>query len=152
MVAAARHAVAIDERRRSFPPTLWDNLDALAAAAPGAYAQRWFPGDHGSVGGGGGVTALSDDALLWVAEGAAAAGLALDPAAVAAWERARDWRGSLTARRPGMLRGLLMLDCADRPGPARLGELAEAAVRRWRGDPGYRPAALGRVAAALDAG
>ena len=34
MVAAARHAVAIDERRRSFPPTLWDDLDALAATAP----------------------------------------------------------------------------------------------------------------------
>ena len=70
LVAAARHAVAIDERRRSFPPTLWDNLDALnAAAGAEVYAQRWFPGDHGSVGGGGAVTALSDDALAWVAGG-----------------------------------------------------------------------------------
>ena len=98
------------------------------------------------------MTALSDEALLWVAEGAAAAGLALDPAAVAAWERGRDWRGPLEARRPGLLRRLLTLDCADRDGPAEPGELAEAAVRRWRGDAGYRPAALARVAAALDAG
>ena len=87
-----------------------------------------------------------------MAEGAAAAGLALDPAAVAAWERGRDWRGPLEARRPGLLRRLLTVDCADRDGPAEPGELAEAAVRRWRGDPGYRPAALARVAAALDAG
>jgi uncharacterized protein (DUF2235 family) len=152
MVGAARHAVAIDERRRSFPPALWDNLEALNAAAPGAYAQRWFPGDHGSVGGGGRVAALSNDALLWVAEGAAAAGLALDPAAVGAWAAGRDWRGPLAARRPGLLRRLLSLDRADRDGPARLGDLAEAAVRRWRGDPGYRPAALARVAAALEAG
>ena len=63
-VRAARHAVAIDERRRTFPPTLWDNLAALnAGAAAAPYEQRWFPGDHGSVGGGGAVTALSDDAL-----------------------------------------------------------------------------------------
>ena len=30
-VRAARHAVAIDERRRTFPPTLWDNLAVLNA-------------------------------------------------------------------------------------------------------------------------
>jgi uncharacterized protein (DUF2235 family) len=153
IVAAARHAVAIDERRRSFPPTLWDNLEALNAAAAGeAYAQRWFPGDHGSVGGGGRASALSNDALLWVAEGGAAAGLALDPAALAEWARGRDWRGPLEARRPGLLRRLMLLDAADRAGPAAAGELAAAAVRRWRGDPGYRPAALARVAAMLDAG
>jgi len=149
MVAAARHAVAIDERRRSFPPALWDNLDALAAASGGSYAQRWFPGDHGSVGGGGRVTALSADALAWVAEGAAAAGLALDPAAVGAWSRERDWRGPLEARRPGLLRRLQNLDCADRAGPACRADLSDAAVTRWHGDPGYRPAALARVAAAL---
>lgn len=40
-VAAARHAVAIDERRRAFPPTLWDNLDALnAGRAEAPYRQR----------------------------------------------------------------------------------------------------------------
>ena len=117
LVRAARHAVAIDERRRTFPPTLWDNLDAMngvmGAGAEGPYAQRWFPGDHGSVGGGGAVTALSDEALVWVAEGAAAAGLALDPAAVAAWRAGRDCLGPLGSPKP-LLRRLLMLDSADR--------------------------------------
>jgi uncharacterized protein (DUF2235 family) len=149
-VRAARHAVAIDEQRRAFPPTLWDNLAVLNAGGAPAYEQRWFPGDHGSVGGGGVVTALSDDALLWVAEGAAAQGLALDPAALAAWRDGRDWRGPLAARRaPTTIGRLLALDSRDRGGPAGVAELADAALRRWRGDPGYRPRALRRVAAAL---
>jgi hypothetical protein len=54
---SARHAVAIDERRKDFVPTLWDNTDSLNAergidpTAPDApYQQRWFPGVHSSVG------------------------------------------------------------------------------------------------------
>lgn len=151
LVRAARHAVAIDERRRTFPPTLWANLDALnREAGRAAYAQRWFPGDHGSVGGGGPVTDLSDDALLWIARGATQAGLALDPAAVADWTGARNPLGPLHARpRPSALGRLLALDVRDRSGPRRLAELSEAAVRRWHADPGYRPAPLHRLRSAL---
>ncbi|HET9069465.1 MAG TPA: DUF2235 domain-containing protein [Amaricoccus sp.] len=145
LVGAARHAVAIDERRRTFPPTLWDNLEAMNCGVEGAYAQRWFPGDHGAVGGGGVVTALSDDALVWVAEGAMARGLGLDPLAVARWRAGCDCLGPLVSPKP-LWRRLLALDSADRAGPGRLGDLAEAAVRRWRGDPGYRPRPLARLA------
>lgn len=154
LVRSARHAVAIDERRRMFPPTLWNNLDGLNRDAVGRpYAQRWFPGDHGSIGGGGPVTALSDDALIWIAEGAAAAGLALDAATVADWRRSRDPLGPLSARpRRSLLGQLLALDVRDRTGPGRLSELAEAAVRRWHADPGYRPRALQRLAGALSLG
>ncbi len=152
-VGAARHAVAIDERRRAFPPTLWHNLAALNAGVPGQpYQQRWFPGDHGSVGGGGPSSALSDDAALWVIEGAAAAGLAFDPAALARLAAGRDCRGPLVATRPGPLAALLARDRADRDGPAAAADLAPAAVARWRADPGYRPRALARVAAALGEG
>jgi len=85
-----------------------------------------------------------------VAEGASAAGLALDAAALAAWRAARDWHGPLDARgQVGALRRLLTLDCADRSGPAGLAEVAEAAILRWRADPRYRPGALRRVSAAL---
>lgn len=82
-VQAARHAVAIDERRLGFPPTLWEHLDeanAAARARPGAdpnrlyYEQRWFVGSHGDVGGGNG-SPLSAAPLKWIAEGAAACGL-----------------------------------------------------------------------------
>jgi uncharacterized protein (DUF2235 family) len=82
-VQAARHALAIDERRLGFPPTLWEHLDeanAAARARPGAdpnrlyYEQRWFVGSHGDVGGGNG-SPLSAAPLKWIAEGAAACGL-----------------------------------------------------------------------------
>jgi uncharacterized protein (DUF2235 family) len=82
-VQAARHAVAIDEQRLGFPPTLWEALDesnTSAKSRPGAdpartyYEQRWFVGSHGDVGGGN-SSALSAAPLKWVAEGAAACGL-----------------------------------------------------------------------------
>jgi uncharacterized protein (DUF2235 family) len=82
-VLSARHAVAIDEKRLGFPPTLWDNVDEANAKAhrrPGAnqthryYEQRWFVGSHGDVGGGN-DSPLSAAPLKWVAEGAAGCGL-----------------------------------------------------------------------------
>lgn len=84
-VKSARHAVAIDERRRDFAPTLWTNLDELNKASgfsgkldEAPYQQVWFPGTHSSVGGGGERRGLSDQALDWVLDGARIAGLELD--------------------------------------------------------------------------
>ena len=66
-VQAARHALAIDERRVLFEPVLWNNVGVLNAGRgksiydPDApYQQKWFPGVHGSVGGGGPVRGLSE--------------------------------------------------------------------------------------------
>jgi uncharacterized protein (DUF2235 family) len=82
-VESARHAMAIDENRRGFPPTPWDGLSENNDAAhrlPGAdtsynpYQQRWFIGRHGDIGGGDG-SPLASAALKWVAEGAAKRGL-----------------------------------------------------------------------------
>jgi uncharacterized protein (DUF2235 family)/LysM repeat protein len=76
-VEAGRHALALDERRVHFMPTLWRNVDALnrarnvasdATTAP--FQQKWFAGDHGSVGGGGPERGLSNAALAWVLKGA----------------------------------------------------------------------------------
>ncbi len=80
-VAAARHAVAIDERRRHYPPTLWDNLDCLNDRYPAAeprYRQLWFAGTHGIVGGSGRAPALSAFPTGWIAAGARKAGKAGD--------------------------------------------------------------------------
>lgn len=85
LVLSARQAVALDERRKTFPPHLWSNLADLNARcdtngprkAP-AYLQQWFAGDHGSVGGGGSRIGLSSIAMHWVAMGAEDAGLALN--------------------------------------------------------------------------
>ncbi len=46
-VQTARHALAIDERRQSFSPTLWQGH-----AADRDIRQLWFPGVHSDVGGG----------------------------------------------------------------------------------------------------
>ena len=77
MVVSARHAVAIDEQRDSFSPTLWSNFKQLNetlgfsnGSVDAPYQQRWFPGGHGSVGGGGSVRGLSDVALDWIIDGA----------------------------------------------------------------------------------
>jgi uncharacterized protein (DUF2235 family) len=152
-VCAARHAVAIDERRDSFEPTLWDNLAELNANAEGEpYRQRWFLGDHGSVGGGCAVTSLSDDAAYWVIEGAVEAGLACDPEALAHIAQGRDFRGPLSAAKRDLVMALLLRGRRDRKGPSDAAEIAPSALSRWRADPSYRPGALQRFAEALGLG
>jgi uncharacterized protein (DUF2235 family) len=77
-VEAAYHALAIDERRRPFVPTLWTTF------APGQEVEQvWFAGVHGDVGGGYAETGLSDITLGWMIAKAAAKGLAFDAAALA---------------------------------------------------------------------
>ena len=78
-VRVARHAVAIDEKRKDFEPTLWKpNVDAAARAD---VKQVWFAGVHADVGGGArpkGGKLLSDVPLAWMATEAANSGLALE--------------------------------------------------------------------------
>jgi uncharacterized protein (DUF2235 family) len=72
-VEAAFQALAIDERRKPFEPTLWqlqpdaDNQEV---------EQVWFSGDHCDVGGGHGDSRLADIALLWMIDRARSCGLA----------------------------------------------------------------------------
>jgi len=61
IVEHARHAVAIDEHRATFAPTLWTKIEVHPDAK-----QIWFPGVHGDVGGGYLQTDLSDRALAWM--------------------------------------------------------------------------------------
>lgn len=78
-VLNAYHALAIDERRIEFPPTLW-----TSAPAPGQTVQQvWFCGVHSDVGGGepmdaSETSALSDITLAWMMDKACALGLAVD--------------------------------------------------------------------------
>ncbi len=72
-VDAAFQALAIDERRKPFTPTLWDHgpLDSGRRVE-----QVWFSGDHCDVGGGHADSALADLALLWMVDRAQSCGLA----------------------------------------------------------------------------
>jgi uncharacterized protein (DUF2235 family) len=75
-VTNAIHALSIDEQRAAFKPTLWSQ-DPDAPAEQNLN-QVWFAGCHSEVGGGTDDNALSDIALLWMAEQAALAGLVFD--------------------------------------------------------------------------
>jgi hypothetical protein len=69
----ARHAVALDEIRASFQPTLWTGNHPDVK-------QVWFPGVHCDVGGGYRETGLSDSSLQWMIDEAKALGLSFDAA------------------------------------------------------------------------
>ena len=72
----AFHAVAIDERRKPFAPTLWTR----PAGWTGMLEQAWFPGVHSNVGGGYAPDGLANEALHWIVEKAEGLGLEFDKA------------------------------------------------------------------------
>lgn len=170
MVLSARHAIAIDERRRSFEPTLWTNLEELntqagksVSAKDAPYQQQWFPGTHGSVGGGGDIRGLSNAALAWIMFGAIQAGLQIttkrmtgidefsaDPFAPLSNMLEKKgislsgWAGKLMARRDRI------------PGAQSITEVSDAANARWSATAEnlpegklYRPAPLSSLAKLL---
>ena len=162
MVASARHAVAIDERRRTFPPALWSaKLDAMNIAALGAdpdlpldpagradwpYRQEWFPGDHGSVGGGGDRIGLSSLTCDWIAQGAIKAGLDLDGPSLDAIRAGQNIRESLINHtKAGLMTRIMRKNVADRDGPDRRADLSDVASARIAADPTYRPPTLRKV-------
>lgn len=73
IVDSAFQALAIDEKRGPFRPTLWTQ-PADAPTGP-KVEQVWFPGVHSDVGGGYPDHAISDIPLLWMVERAKGCGL-----------------------------------------------------------------------------
>jgi uncharacterized protein (DUF2235 family) len=169
-VKSARHAVAIDERRKDFAPTLWDNVPAMNKAAgakdeavDAPYQQKWFPGVHGAVGGGGARRGLSDQALNWILDGARHMGLEFDVASHSRiYELLPNYAdflaNSLPPKRPSLADRIMALaPRADRdPGPTELFEVSVSARRRWLEGADrlaekceYRPPTLAKVAEKL---
>ena len=75
-VRHAYHALAINERRAPFEPSLWQ---PPCPSQCETVEQVWFAGVHSNVGGGYADAGLSDQALLWMLEAAGRHGLILDP-------------------------------------------------------------------------
>ena len=160
-VMAARHAIAIDEYRKTFPAYPWENValsneerqrewEEAHGSAEGfrpTIHQQWFPGDHGSIGGGGIRIGLSSIALHWIAMGAEEAGLRLS------WEEVDRvaWRfdvdEALTNKfGPVGPAGMLLNMVKDRrDGPRELQDVALATLDRVDRDAGYRPEQLNFV-------
>jgi uncharacterized protein (DUF2235 family) len=149
-VSTAYQALAIDEQRGPFTPTLWT---CHPAAAGQIVEQVWFAGVHRDVGGGYKAPELSEIALLWMVERAAARGLAFAPdhfQLAAKPPPARDrWRGRRLVPDPlgpihdSRKRWYRLL----RRHPRQLGDgdgqsAASSAVERLHALPGYRPPSL----------
>lgn len=70
----AYQALAIDERRKPFMPSVWERPAGWA----GELEQQWFAGSHSNVGGGYSPDGLANVALHWMVSRAATRGLAFD--------------------------------------------------------------------------
>ena len=76
-VKFAFHAIGVDEKRRFFRPTLWEQSpDATGQVLE----QVWFPGVHADIGGGYPEKGLADNTLAWMVSRARLAGLEFDQA------------------------------------------------------------------------
>jgi hypothetical protein len=171
MVVSARHAVALDEQKADFKPTLWKNLDKLnsdrgsnPASDDAPYQQKWFPGVHGGVGGGGERRGLSDQALEWIWDGAGHAGLVLDSSKGSRIYELHpshlEWLENSEKDGGFDVIGAVMniLPKGERsPGPSVLHEVSISARRRWHERPenlpernSYRPKSLAQLNAALN--
>lgn len=145
LVRSARHAVALDERRVFYAPTLWDNLDGTGGLNAGRdadpdrpYQQVWFVGTHSILGGSARTQALSAYPLLWVLDGAK--GLELDPAAIFP-----------TTPPSALIDAPELRDDGGwfdkwRKGPRKAHEVHQSVTERVEGRGDYRPGSLRQLA------
>ena len=139
-VRIARHALAIDERREDFEPTLWVPRDGLDLK------QVWFAGSHSDIGGGypadGQGLLASDAPLQWMVQQARNAGLDLEehlpasinPSPVATLHNSR--RHVFRFSRP-LIRNLKPDNIETTIHPS--------VAERWRLDADYRPPNLNQI-------
>ena len=151
VVEHAYHALAIDERRAPFEPTLW-----MYKPKPGqTIEQKWFCGVHSDVGGGYPERGLSDITLDWMIGKAQVAGLKFDSASMQAHALAPDPRAVLHNSKTGPYRltagsdraiGWTIKkpdasdDAASSGDPTQT--VHDSVLTRWDHDASYRPKAL----------
>jgi uncharacterized protein (DUF2235 family) len=148
LVDLACHAVAIDEHRKQFAPTLWTSVPIPIPEHPTRVEQRWFVGEHANVGGGGTQDPAADNPLSlitreWIVDRAVEAGLVVRPPPVPL--TGHEWSGRIHDFYAGVVGRLARVLPGVRPylRPVRttIGEILDGAViRRWREKkPPYRP-------------
>ncbi len=132
IVLNAYHALAIDERRKPFRPTLWKTKRGRRNSA-----QVWFAGVHSDVGGGYADAGLADKTLLWMAEKAEACGLALNReylGRILAGDSPETLHNSMTAAYKGLGTYMRPIGVTNRDESVH-----PSAIERFRSRPGYRP-------------
>lgn len=133
----AFQALAIDERRKPFQPSIW--VKQPDSPASQVLEQAWFPGVHADVGGGYSDGNLASGALRWMWDRAERVGLALDGARRPEPDPSAPMHDSLNlfyrtlgdgSRAPGQT------------GDAAFEAISQQAVLRMQADSTYRPANL----------
>jgi uncharacterized protein (DUF2235 family) len=146
-VKFAFHALAVDERRHPFAPTLWDS-----APEPGqTVRQVWFPGVHSDIGGGYLDTGLSDWALLWMIESAKTAGLEFDGDVMKALGTKENHLKEPESSRTFIYK---LQPALDRPVGAtehKTEYFHQSLIRKWKDQKEYRPKPLRAHEARLQA-
>lgn len=103
----ARHALSLDDERRTFFPIPWNETDERKlrdedpTIAPDRLLQVWFAGVHANVGGGYPDDALSHVPLCWMIEEAAKKGLRFEPGAVKSYAALSSPTGRIYDSRSG---------------------------------------------------
>jgi uncharacterized protein (DUF2235 family) len=152
----AFHALAVDEHRKAFMPTLWTNQGAIHATPRPIERteQRWFVGAHANVGGGCFSDSLAQLPLKWLERKAATVGLAFKDEFIAEPNAAMAPISDSYAQMAGGLYRLLTLGIryyrriglppeSEGPGVSNINETIDSSVfDRWRADTTYRPSGL----------
>lgn len=130
----ARHAMAIDERRDDFQPTIWKQRPEVDIQ------QVWFAGVHSDVGGGytpdkGGIVA-ADYPLKWISEEAEKQGLVLSG------HLSSRLKLSPTATLHDSKRGIYKIAGTHVRTVLSYLDIHESVKARWDMDPSYRPKKL----------
>jgi uncharacterized protein (DUF2235 family) len=157
----AFHALAIDEHREAFAPTLWSrsikkNADAYPARPLDQVEQRWFVGAHADVGGGYDNGLLAQIPLNWLMQKARLHGLLFkDTVVIDGDENQAVIHDSFGSMAGGIYRAVKLgrpfyrtvgaqpsVDAADTV-TTMINETIDGTVfDRWRQDGAYRPANL----------
>jgi uncharacterized protein (DUF2235 family) len=143
-VKFAFHALAVDEHRGPFEPTLW-NSEPVAGQT---VQQVWFAGAHSDVGGGYPEHGLSDLALNWMMDAASTAGLEFDAPVVTALGTKPDYKQKVHDSKSA----LYTFSGIDREiGKFKTEYFHRSVIEKWRDDAAYRPKPLQRHEAKLNA-
>lgn len=162
--ARAYHALAIDEHRKAFAPTLWkrtiqDNTDNYPARPLSDVEQRWFVGAHADVGGGYPDGAVSQAPARWILGKAILHGLTftqdipVDPIEATApihnsfAEMLHGWYRASKLFVPHLRTIGAEPVVQGHSSTETINETIDASVfERWRNDPTYRPTNLSKWA------
>jgi len=133
----AYQALAVDEHRKLFEPSIWQLSDNTEHGTTTELEQRWFAGVHCNVGGGYADRGLSNITLNWIADKAEATGLEFNKDKLALYEG--NIKGKLGNSYTGIYhlwpKFLRKIDILTHPAQI----IDESVYLRMENDPNYRP-------------